>query len=129
MADVTPDWDIPYSEGADAVNTVDETMQALAERLDELATLHGRHAAGVTPNMVLAAAGTATTNVVFPVGRFTAAPVVVCNIITGNPATGAGAPANNSSAWASGITAAGCTVNYRRGAADTGVVAWQAVQA
>jgi hypothetical protein len=37
VASQTSRWDVPYSEGTDAVDTIDETMQALAERLDWLA--------------------------------------------------------------------------------------------
>jgi hypothetical protein len=36
MSAQTARWDLPYSEGTDGVDTIDETMQALAERLDWL---------------------------------------------------------------------------------------------
>jgi microcystin-dependent protein len=40
MSDVTTKWAIPYVEGSDAIDTIDETDQAKAERLDDLLTPH-----------------------------------------------------------------------------------------
>ena len=40
MPSQTADHNIPYSEGTDAANTIDDTMEALAERVDELIVAH-----------------------------------------------------------------------------------------
>lgn len=59
MSAQTAKWHMDYSEGSDGVDTIDETMQALAERLD---LLHGETGlATITPS----GADVATSLVVF----------------------------------------------------------------
>lgn len=105
----------PVAEGAAAI-------EALAVEVNDTV---GRHAAGTVTGLTLGASGSTSQAVTFPAGRFTAPPVVTCNITTGYPAAGT---VQNAFAWASAVTASGCTINYRRSAADTGTVVWHAVQ-
>lgn len=112
----------PYPSASDPAAEGAAAIEDLAEAVD---THLGRMAAGSVGGLTLGAAGTTTAAVSFPVGRFTSAPVVVCTITSGYPAAGT---AQNAFAWASSVTASGFTMNYRRGAADTGVVSWVAVQ-
>ncbi len=116
----------PYPDGAESVASLDDTGQELAEALDAVV---GRHAAGTVSGLVVGAGGgTVSVPVSFPADRFTAAPVVVTTLISGIPNAGTTGAAANAWAWASSATASGFTMNYRRGAADTGIVAWMAVQ-
>lgn len=57
MSSITAKYDIPYSEGSDSVDTIDETMQALAERLDLLQGESG------TDTIQAAGAGTVTKRI------------------------------------------------------------------
>lgn len=111
-----------YPDPNDQVMDLPAIVETFAEEVNDHV---GRIAAGSVGGLVLGAAGTATAAVVFPAGRFSAPPVVVCNITSGYPAAGTN---QNAFAFATAVTAAGFTMNYRRGAADTGVVSWVAVQ-
>lgn len=115
-----------YADPVDAVGDFPATSQVQAEELD---THVGRHAAGVVSGLVVGSGGGSTTaSVSFPAGRFTTTPVVVTTLMSGIPGAGVTGAAANAWAWASSISPTGCTINYRRGAADTGTVAWHAME-
>lgn len=110
-----------YPEGTDDAATLDTTIQTLAEEVDETV---GRHAAGgpVAHNYV---SGTGSVPVSFPAGRFTTAPVVVCNVVVGLIG---GLTNGHSTAWASNVTATGFDMQFRRSAAGAMEAVWVAVQ-
>lgn len=115
-----------YPQGSDDAATLDTTLETLAEEVNDHV---GRHAAGTVSGLVVGSGGgSVTASVSFPAGRFTTTPVVVTTLMSGIPNAGATGVAANAWAWASSISPTGCTINYRRGAADTGVVAWHAVE-
>ena len=112
----------------DPVSPVGDLPAEFEEFADQVDATVGRHAAGTVTGLALGSAGSTSQAVVFPVGRFTAPPVVVCTLSGGIPSSGSSSPSNNAWAWASNVTASGCNINYRRGAADTGTVDWHAIQ-
>lgn len=113
-----------------------EHYQTLAETADtaiggtltltQVLAVTGRHAAGTgTVGAPSAANGTVTIAVTFPVGRFTAAPVVVA-VPTNN------LPINSNqvvAVWPTGVSTGGFTCNLRRTTLNATQFSWHAVQA
>lgn len=114
MSSQTARWDLPYSEGTDGVDTIDETMQALAERLDVLQ--------GETGNDTIQAAGIGTVSKVINYARnYTG---------LGNPRVTITRTSNHDDTilWVTAAGATSFTINLRTLAAGTATRSfdWQA---
>lgn len=81
-----------------------------------------RVATGSTAVTIATANTAASTPVTFPVGLFTAVPVVTCSPFTGPPGGG------SVFGWPSAVTAAGCTINAMRSNTTTTTISWHAIQ-
>lgn len=119
MSGATTPHAYPYPLGTDLVSDGDNTLAALATMID---TKLGVWAAGTATVPIVAAGTGASIAVTFPVGRFTAAPVVVCSPEMGNPFQDPRATAIN--ATTSGFT---CWAARMAGTAALAVW-WRAVQ-
>lgn len=109
----------PYPLGTDRVADGDDSIRALAEKVD---TALGAMAAG-TASINHVSTGFASTTITFPVGRFTAPPTSVLVQAFGTSVGGV----LEGSGTSSGISATGCTVGwYRSSGTGTMTVTWQA---
>lgn len=110
---------LPYPEGSDLLSAGDDTIKALAEKLDAMVPY--RWAAG-TVSISLSNASSGTLAVTFPAGRFTQAPIVT--VTTAN--------SHFLIATMAGLTATGFTAGVRHIDAATTTatltVNWVAVQ-
>ena len=112
----------PYPVGSDRVADGDNAIQSLAEAVD---TNLGRAAQGrVTMPNVPTGGGTVSAAVSFPASRFTANPRVLANCVSNLPVGDAGFAL----AWATGISATGCTINLRTTRAGVADVDWIGLQ-
>lgn len=80
-------------------------------------------AASGTVNLQCTTANVAVlTNITFPPGRFTSAPIVICQFATGVTGT------VTCFAWPSNITASGCTITLNRSSTTPTAIYWLAIQ-
>lgn len=107
MSSQTTLWDLPYSEGTDSVDTIDETMQALAERLDRLLGEEGSD--------TIQAAGIGSVNKVIAYGRSYATHGIPRVTITRT------SNHDDTILWVTNQTNTGFTINLRTLAAGTAI--------